>query len=513
MVQNEDGTYDVIVVGGGGSGLAAAAEAASYGARVLLIEKGAELGGTTAWSVGAYTTSSTPHQKRAGVVDSPEQHYADMDAVNANAKRPDNLGLRRILCFEGPDTLRWLMDMGVEFVGPNPEPPHTRPRMHNVVPSAKAYIYAVGKRCRELGVEIKCSCALADLVQEGGRIIGVEAEHGDGRRSVYRANTAVILASGDFSASKPMRARYFAQEVVNAEPMNPLATGEVLELGEKLGGRIVNGEYFAFYMPRMRFIPPKEQNWVMRLPPWPIVGKAVRWGLGSLPQALIRPLLMKFITTSLGPEPSLFRNGAALINPSGALIEVDFSSPAKHLALDPSNKGYILFDAKIAQRYEKWPDFVSTAPNVAYAYLNDYRKSRKDIYYEAPTLAELASRLGMSADTLAASIEAHNQAQTETGKRLTEPPFHALGPARGYLTQTEGGLAVSDRLEVLGADNAPIPGLFAAGCAGQGGVLLDGHGHHIAWAFVSGRYAARSALGKIRGNSAAGAPPNDVAQV
>ncbi len=179
------------------------------------------------------------------------------------------------------------------------------------------------------------------------------------------------------------------------------------------------------------------------------------------------------------------------------MIKVDLSSPAKHLALDPSNLGFIVFDRKIADRYETWPDFISTAPNVAYAYLDDYRKSRKDIYFEAQTLDDLAARLGMPAAAFRASIEAHNQFHADAALRLTEPPFYALGPARGYLTQTEGGLAVSDHLQVLGADDQPIPGLYAAGCAGQGGVLLDGHGHHIAWAFVSGRYAARSALGII----------------
>ncbi len=264
MADAAGASFDIIVVGGGGSGLAAAAEAAALGAKVLLVEKGAALGGTTAWSVGAYTTSSTPHQKRAGVDDSPERHYADMDAVNANARRPDNMALRRILCFEGPGTFQWLMDLGIEFIGPNPEPPHTRPRMHNVVPGAKAYIHFVGKHCRKLGVQIECSCPVLDLVSEGGRIVGVEVEQGGARR-VFRAGKAVILASGDFSASKQMRARYFEQEVVNAEPMNPLATGETLQMGEKLGGRIVNGEYFAFYMPRMRFVPPKHQNVVMRV--------------------------------------------------------------------------------------------------------------------------------------------------------------------------------------------------------------------------------------------------------
>ena len=40
---------DVVVVGGGGAGLAAAA----LGMDVVLLEKNPELGGSTAWSLGA----------------------------------------------------------------------------------------------------------------------------------------------------------------------------------------------------------------------------------------------------------------------------------------------------------------------------------------------------------------------------------------------------------------------------------------------------------------------------
>jgi fumarate reductase flavoprotein subunit len=58
---------------------------------------------------------------------------------------------------------------------------------------------------------------------------------------------------------------------------------------------------------------------------------------------------------------------------------------------------------------------------------------------------------------------------------------------------TDGGLAVNTRLQVLDGNDQPIPGLFAAGSSGQGGVLLEGHGHHIGWAFLSGRLAGRSA--------------------
>ena len=58
---------------------------------------------------------------------------------------------------------------------------------------------------------------------------------------------------------------------------------------------------------------------------------------------------------------------------------------------------------------------------------------------------------------------------------------------------TDGGLAVSDDLQVLGEGDKPIPGLYAAGSVGQGGLILKGHGHHIGWAFTSGRLVGRIA--------------------
>jgi fumarate reductase flavoprotein subunit len=51
---------------------------------------------------------------------------------------------------------------------------------------------------------------------------------------------------------------------------------------------------------------------------------------------------------------------------------------------------------------------------------------------------------------------------------------------------------------VLGDGDQPIPGLYAAGSVGQGGALLDGHGHHIGWAFTSGRLAGKRATEDAR---------------
>jgi fumarate reductase flavoprotein subunit len=79
------------------------------------------------------------------------------------------------------------------------------------------------------------------------------------------------------------------------------------------------------------------------------------------------------------------------------------------------------------------------------------------------------------------------------GRPTSEPPFVALGPVRPVFVHNEGGLAVDLEHRVLGAGDVPIAGLWAAGATGQGGLLLKGHGHHLAWAFVSGRRAGRFA--------------------
>ena len=88
---------------------------------------------------------------------------------------------------------------------------------------------------------------------------------------------------------------------------------------------------------------------------------------------------------------------------------------------------------------------------------------------------------------------AARSASTGRGPVLSTGPFYALGPAISWIVFSEGGLKIDKDFRVLNQQNEPIEGLYAAGSAGQGGVLLEGHGHHLAWAFTSGRLAGRKA--------------------
>ena len=126
--------------------------------------------------------------------------------------------------------------------------------------------------------------------------------------------------------------------------------------------------------------------------------------------------------------------------------------------------------------------------------IDDYRRNRKDIFHSAPSLEALADRLGMSRSALSTSLAVTRAARggIDTGPDATGA-WYALGPIKSYIVLTDGGLAINERMQVLDVADRPIVGLYAAGSAGQGGVLLQGHGHHIGWAFTSGRLAGRHA--------------------
>ena len=192
----------------------------------------------------------------------------------------------------------------------------------------------------------------------------------------------------------------------------------------------------------------------------------------------------------MAPELDLFAKGALLVNKYGERITGAPPSLGLTIADHPDKIGYVVLDQAMAEKFSAWPNFISTAPGVSYAYFDDFRRTRPDIFHKGGSLADLADDLAIDGKTLAASVDAHNK---DAAQALTKPPYFALGPAKSYVVLTDGGLAVSNGLQVLGENDKPIPGLFAAGSVGQGGLMLKGHGHHIGWAFTSGRLAGRIA--------------------
>jgi succinate dehydrogenase/fumarate reductase flavoprotein subunit len=104
-VKPKSNSYDVVVIGAGAGGMTAAAVAAAEGLSVLLIEKTAFVGGTTAWSGGMVWIPANPEMQAAGIADSLANAT---DYLADTAPEPDNAELRRIYLSRGAEAIAYL---------------------------------------------------------------------------------------------------------------------------------------------------------------------------------------------------------------------------------------------------------------------------------------------------------------------------------------------------------------------------------------------------------------------
>jgi succinate dehydrogenase/fumarate reductase flavoprotein subunit len=495
-------SVDVVVVGGGGAGLAAAVSAAGTGASVILLEKCDNLGGSTGIAIGSFTTACTPFQKRQGIEDSPEWHDEDMSRFAAHRDKLNNVELRRWLARRSSGTLDWLMSLGLEFYGPSPEPPNRVPRMHNVVPSAKAYIAVLQAKAISLGVRILAKHRASRLIRApGGPVTGVEAEGPAGLPVRIECRKAAILAAGDYSNGPAVKELFLPQDVAGIEGINPNSTGDGHLLAREAGADLVNME--LIYGPELRFISPPRRPFSQLLPANPLLARLLGPLIRLIPKPIFHRMLKRLLVTWQHPETSLLEDGALLINSRGERFVDEAGKPELFVHRQPEKSAWIVLDATLAEKYSAWPHFVSTAPDIAYAYLPDYKRLRPDIYAEAASLEGLAAARGWDARCLCEAVAAYNQAvrgaapdpygRARFGPPIEKPPFIALGPVKSWIVTTEGGVRINDRMEALDRSGGPVPGLYAAGSNGMGGIVIWGHGLHIAWALTSGRIAGQNA--------------------
>ena len=470
---------DVLVAGGGGAGLSAAITAAERGANVVLIEKRDDIGGATGMSVGTISAAGTPLQDAAGVRDDTATHFRDyLQFMPPGTTTADyDLDLTRLLIDSAPGVLQRMIDLGLRFTGPHPEPPHTVPRMHNVVPGPVAYIDALRIEAEQAGVVVRTGTRLVELTTDSsGWVAGAVLEDvGTGERTSLCVRRAVVLATGYYSANEDLARRYGRPpelEGVGAQPKD--ATGDGIVAAMDIGAAVAamdGGSSPSFRSPR---------------PPY------------------------------VRPEPHLFEAGAILVDSTGRRFANELDKPEAAATRLPGGGPFIIFDAQLAERIavadeDSGPGrngwhrtgklFISTFPAISYAYIDDYR-SRTSYFFESPTASGLAEQIGVPPDALEQTLDevdriAIGEARDAFGRDgfgpgSLIPPFHAIGPLSVVLGST-GGLKIDAEMHVLDNSGAPIPGLYGAGITAASNALIAGHGHALVWAFATGRIAGENA--------------------
>ena len=236
-----------------------------------------------------------------------------------------------------------------------------------------------------------------------------------------------MLASGDYSASRSLKAHYARPEVVDVEAVNATATGDGHRLALALGAKVLNGDIVRG--PIMRFVAPKKDTFLRRLRPSTTLGHLMAWAYRHLPARMLRPFMMGFLATALGPSPKLFEQGAILVNLEGRRFTDELRTPGIDVPKQPYKIAFIVFVQRVAEAFSAWPNYISTAPGVSYAYLADYRRNRPDIYREGKTIEALAVSMGVPSQTLAKTVASFNA--SERGSRPHLRSEERAHPARG----------------------------------------------------------------------------------
>ncbi|MBU5428126.1 FAD-dependent oxidoreductase [Tissierella pigra] len=446
---------DVIVVAAGLSGLAASIAAAENGANVITFEKSNTTGGAANMGMGPLGVGSSI-QKQQMVSLSPgeafrKHMYFTHYGVNAR--------LVRDYYFKSGDTIDWLMDMGVEFVGVQrafSAPEATRPysdgefTWHVVKPEgggppgprcASTMTKKMTERAIELGVEILLETPVTKIIMEDGKAVGVFAKDKDGQEIEARAKS-IILATGGFGD-------------------NPEMIRE--ETGYKFGETIFN-----FAIPGMK-------------------GEGIKmaWEAGAGQTKCTMELMYQlpdnmnhFILDGVFRQPCLWvnRNGERFM-PEDQIGNTTFTGNA--ISAQPGHVAFSIFDSRMLKRYKKHgADIVSHVhPHDLFDHFDEQWERDIAEGYEpitqADTIEELAEKAGIDVQGLLDQVEEYNS-MCEAGfdeifekdraymQPIAKGPFYCCRQNVGAYGSL-GGILINHRTEVMTQDSKVIQGLYAVG--------------------------------------------------
>ena len=206
---------DIVVVGGGLSGLAAGVQAIQGGAKVIVLEKQAKVGGTGNFCEGVFAAESKM-QKRIGIdVSKAYAFKVIMDYSHWKA----NGALAKAFVDKSAETLDWMSDLGIKYeyigvggfggpltwhvIAPGPDYPDKDPKDFHCARVIKVF----NKFIIDNGGTVLTETPGTDLVKDGAKVVGVMAKDKSGE-AIKISSKAVVIATGGFANNKEMMKKY-----------------------------------------------------------------------------------------------------------------------------------------------------------------------------------------------------------------------------------------------------------------------------------------------------------------
>lgn len=442
--------WDVIVVGGGTAGMPVATFAAERGARVLVVDAAADVGGTLHLSTGQLSAAGTKLQARKGVRDTTEAHYDDIMRISKNTADPM---LVRLAVDNAADTFDWLQDNGFVPLDEHPvlgraHEPYSEQRYYwgvdgglTILETLRGPFQAQVDAGR---VTVKLSTKVTALVtDEQGAVVGVETSGPSGPETFQGQN--VVLACGGYSSNGAIfqKLNGFPQYYDGAYPH---AQGAGIRLGQSVGGVLRGQDYY-------------------------LCGFGAVLDSDTIPAGLTaRPLHHPEMRQPW--EIHVNVRGERFVQEDGDSVDV-----REHALLaQPDLRRWVIYDDAIAKASP--PQFADGNKETEMAYFGAH-----PMFNKASTLDDLAKAAGIDAGGLAASVAGYNDA-TKNGTAdpmgrqhrplpIEQGPFYAIR-VQGTSISSTVGLAVDELLHVIDQNNKPIANLYAAGeVLGSGQTMGD----------------------------------------
>ena len=457
-MNDDNAFFDVIVVGAGNAALCAALSAREQGASVVVLEKAppSAQGGNCPFTGGGFRfVHDGIEDLRALLPDLTDAEAARLSMAPYTAE--DFRGhlldvtqgdvdarLMATLIANSRPTVDWMHSQGVRWelpsgrAGASEGAPSVIPNSVGLSAwrSGPGLVRMLTTAARRAGITVLYETKMLRLLRDdGGAVRGVEAQDADGVHAI--GSRGVVLACGGFEANALMRGEFLGAGWERAKVRgSAYNTGDghraALEAGAKPFGQ-----------------------WT---------------GCHATPIDVDAPLTGSVEITERMPRRSyplgitVNRQGRRFFDEGAGFAEQTFVAAGSAILRQDGGVAFQLFDSKAAPHLE--PRYALARAATGF------------------TLRELAGKLRVDADALAATVGEYNAAandgeylprtldglstrgldppKSNWAIRLDDPPFSAF-TVTGGITYTYGGLKVDERARVLGADDAPIPGLFAAG--------------------------------------------------
>jgi succinate dehydrogenase/fumarate reductase flavoprotein subunit len=518
---------DVVVLGFGGAGACAAIEAADAGARVVVLEKQPQ------------ATHYSNTRMSGGIFHAPDP-AGDREALKAYAKAMfsgENLPWK--LEGEQPDVSDALAEAWAEWSPRNveflqkqdpeykvvsmsrfagaafPQFPGARESKYRVFASSftgqatfdtptkdlpksqkmngEAFFAVLRQGVESRGVQVLYETPARDLVRNpAGEVVGVTAEGPGGKALAVRARRAVIVTTGGYEYSLPMRRAFLEGPGVEGWAFygTPANTGDGIAMAMRAGAALAKP------------------------------GKAASRIITAVP---IRHhgLKMGLITDSVGRPNSMVVDQYGSRYAAETLVTTDpsryfFYKEAVKFDITklvyPRAPSWMVFDETFRSKVTVTNLGISTAGYGFVPWTKDNLDAvERGWILRADTVAGLAEKIQahpenlklMAAENLVRAVARFNEfskagKDEEFGRlpatlgAVEAPPFYAL-PLYPGGPNTKGGIAANARREVLDWEGKPVPRLFTAGEISSALKFVYQGGGNLTECIVFGRIAGRNA--------------------